>query len=369
MVKAQHDFYVGAQTDFGTVSSPSFNIDNSLLKKKNISPHIGGLLSLHYRFYDMFAIEAGIGQHWNNTRLRDPSFESQYDGFSVKFNNKNYHWNYYLALSSMVRIGFSKTYIYGKVGYSFNQYGEESITKTKEFLIPSKGIDQVFSTTTNYQKSNYSIIPELGVQQKITNRNLISAGIKVNMGQSNAMQGVYTITDNVTNTTIQDNIRSEGNYVSINFRYDMLLYHIPKKEKAKREKKKIDEVPVVKTKKDPSAKVEDRKLNVTHKIKVHAPKVTVYVWDHQSVDGDIISVNLNGEWVLKEYTLEKEKHSFEVELKEGKNIFVLHALNLGEFKPNTAAIMVMDGYKVEQIILESNLNESGTLEINYKPKK
>jgi len=367
-VFAQHDFYIGAQTDLGVMNSPSFK--NKLLDNKTISPHIGGLISLNYRLYDIISIEVGAGQNWNNTRLRDPSFEQENEGFSVKFNNKNYYWSYYAALSGILRIGFTKTYLYGKLGYSSNIYGGETLEKSKSFAITRLAIDKTVSSTTTYTQSNYSLIPEIGVQQKITNRNLISAGIKMNIGGENALQGVYTIKDNVSGTSITDEISSLGNFVALTLRYDLLLHHIPKKEKAKKKKKKVEEVPVVTTPKPTVTppKVEDRKLIVTHKIKVHSPKVKVMIWDHQTVDGDRVSINLNGKWIIENYTLEKKKYVFEVELKEGVNTFVLHALNLGKYKPNTAAIIVQDGAKRQQIILESDLNESGTLEINYKKK-
>ena len=364
---SQHDFYSGIQLDAGTMLSPKF--ENSILKKKNISPTIGTSLSGSYRYFDMFGLELGISQQWNNTRYRDPSFEDQHSGFDVNFNNKTYQWSYYAAISSMMRIGFTKTYLYGKVGYSFNNYGEETLTESKDFIINSEDVDKSLTAITNYNQSNTSLIPEIGVQHKILNGDIISTGIKMNMGQANVMTGNYSITDNNTKDVLTENITSMGDYVSINFRYDMLLHHIPKKEKAQKKEKKVKEIPIIKTDPKVTATVGDRKLIVTHKIKVFAPKVTVYLWDHQKVDGDRVSVNLNGKWVLEDLTLAKEKYSFEVELQEGKNIFVLHALNLGEFKPNTAAIMVMDGVKVHQIILESNMNESGTLEINYKTKK
>lgn len=364
---SQHDFYAGIQLDAGSMLSPNF--ENSVLKKKNISPQIGASLSGTYRYFDMFGVEIGISQQWNNTRYRDPSFENEHEGFDVNFNNKNYNWNYYAAISSMMRIGFTKTYLYGKIGYSINIYGKETLTETKDFIINSENTDKTISATTNYNQQNYSLIPEIGVQHKILNGDIISAGFKMNMGQSSVMEGEYIITDNITDDVIKENITSTGDFVSLNFRYDMLLHHISKKEKAQKKVKKIKETPIVSTTPKVTPTVADRKLVVTHKIKVFAPKVTVYLWDHQKVDGDRVSVNLNGNWVLEDLTLAKEKYSFEVELVEGKNIFVLHALNLGEFKPNTAAIMVMDGVKVHQIILESNMNESGTLEINYKPKK
>lgn len=375
---AQHDLYVGAEADFGIVGKPSF--DNNTLAKKNLSPHIGGTIFVNFRLFDLMSLEAGIGQHWNNTRLKDPAFEKQNSGFSVELNSKNYYWNYYGAVSSMLRLGLSKTYLYGKLAYSINVYGDQNVGKEKSFVISRLGVDQTLDYQASYVKSNQSLIPEIGVQHKLTNRHLISMGLKMNIGSSDALTGSYTITDNISGTNTRDQFSALGNHTSLTFRYSFSLHHIPKKEKVTRIVEKVkkkpievknDTVEVIKPKPPRKAprEIADRKLIVTRKIKVHSSRVTVFIWDHQTVDGDRVSLNFNEKWILKNYTLKKEKHSFEIDLEEGINTFVLHALNLGKYEPNTAALIVKDGVKSHKIILESDLNESGTLEINYKKKE
>ena len=367
---SQHDFYLGLQSDFGSALSP--RIGNSILKKKNVSPIFGGSTSFNYRLHDLVSFEAGINQNWMNTRFRDPSFEKENDGFNVNFNNKNFYWSYYGALGTQVRMGKSKNYIYGKFTYSFNNYGSQTITKSKDYIISSEQIDKTFSATSNFYKQNTSFIPELGYQRKIANRHLISFGAKWNMGQSRMMDGTYSITDNYSSEVLVDNFSSLGDYIGLSFRYDILLHHISKKER----KKKTKPVKTTTTTPKPTpapqgtpTTVSGRKIVVTNRIKVHSSKVKVMVWDHQMVDGDRISLNLNGKWILKDYTLEKKKHIIEIDLREGSNKLVLYALNLGKYKPNTAAIVVQEpGKKDQQVILESDMNESGTLEINYKPK-
>ncbi|MFN8397269.1 MAG: hypothetical protein U0176_21780 [Bacteroidia bacterium] len=47
----------------------------------------------------------------------------------------------------------------------------------------------------------------------------------------------------------------------------------------------------------------------------------------------------------------------------GKNYLVMYAHNQGKYPPNTAAIIVDDGTRQNQIELKSNLNTSGALEI------
>jgi len=83
-------------------------------------------------------------------------------------------------------------------------------------------------------------------------------------------------------------------------------------------------------------------------------KVTVY--DHGRVDGDIISLYLNGKSVVANYELNKIGRTFEVELEEGiRNDLFLYAHNLGEIAPNTVAIRIYDGYKQQEFVLNSDL--------------
>ena len=84
------------------------------------------------------------------------------------------------------------------------------------------------------------------------------------------------------------------------------------------------------------------------------------------IDGDIISLNLNGKWILQNYTLEKEHKEIRVKLQAGTNYLVLHAHNLGIYSPNTAAVSLFDGKKTQTIVLESTLNASGTIQIDLK---
>ncbi len=95
--------------------------------------------------------------------------------------------------------------------------------------------------------------------------------------------------------------------------------------------------------------------------------VKIMVWDNKEVDGDKINLSLNGDWILKDYTLTRKPKIIEVELKEGVNHIILYALNLGDIPPNTAAVAVNDNDKLQEILLESTLENCGALEIIYNP--
>ncbi|MFT6167472.1 MAG: hypothetical protein ACJASF_002171 [Vicingaceae bacterium] len=386
---SQHDLYVGAEILGGTLGST--DLESGLLNKKNYSPTFGAQLSLNYRLLDFLSFEGGIGQRRSRIKLEDAVFADELDGFSININNTNYHWNYFAAVSAFFKIGNTDSYVYGKFGISKNNYKAGQISKSESFQVTSQNIDRSLVYTTTYSESNISYIPEIGVQHKFFKGNLLSVGFRYNIGQSQVLESEYLITDNNTQETKSDGLKSMGDAFSFTVRFDYKLIHFTKREKvkkvklneiaidvSKKEEAKTDDqqdeldtltVPIVTLDTTPPVSIANRDLVIKDRLKVHSSKVKIEIWDHQTVDGDRVSLNLNGNWILKNYELKKEKYEIEIELLEGTNTFVLHALNLGKYKPNTAALLVYDGDKKHRIILESNMNESGTLQINYKKKK
>lgn len=114
----------------------------------------------------------------------------------------------------------------------------------------------------------------------------------------------------------------------------------------------------------------DRTIKKQNILSVSSRKVTINVWDNKKEDGDIVSLNLNGEWVLEDYTLKKAPLSLDIRLKKDMdNYLILYAKNLGKKPPNTAAISVteINGNSVN-FILKSDFRKSGTVIIRYDPE-
>ena len=113
-----------------------------------------------------------------------------------------------------------------------------------------------------------------------------------------------------------------------------------------------------------------RKLKRTKRIVVYSKDIRIRLWDINQEDGDIVSVNLNGEWVVANYMLTNEGEYFNFKLDGQVNYLVLHAHNLGEIPPNTAGISVSDGVGGEtEYTLRSNLYVSDSLLIEYHKKE
>lgn len=117
-------------------------------------------------------------------------------------------------------------------------------------------------------------------------------------------------------------------------------------------------------------KLKDRTIvNSTRTIKIDTTIFIIRLFDHKIQDGDIVSINFNGDWILEQHSLEGSATTLKLKLNEsGKNYLLLHAENEGKRPPNTMAIEYMYKGEKQRITLSSNLSESEMIEILYDPK-
>lgn len=108
---------------------------------------------------------------------------------------------------------------------------------------------------------------------------------------------------------------------------------------------------------------ETRPVTVANETTVHQGVIELEIWDHDVVDGDIVSLSLNQNWVLKGYELSKYKKTLRLNLKKGDNWLVMKAENLGSIPPNTAAITLFDGTTQKAFLLQSDKGVSEALKI------
>ncbi|MBK7309547.1 MAG: carbohydrate binding domain-containing protein [Sphingobacteriaceae bacterium] len=114
-------------------------------------------------------------------------------------------------------------------------------------------------------------------------------------------------------------------------------------------------------------KCNGRKYKVQQTVNVESNIVKVQVYDKNRVDGDIISIYLNGEVLIENLEVTKEKKEIILNLKTGSNTLVMYALNAGRIPPNTAAIAVNNKGKYKISTLVSDFKTSGALELVYDP--
>ena len=110
-----------------------------------------------------------------------------------------------------------------------------------------------------------------------------------------------------------------------------------------------------------------RKVNASHPVEVQSKNISLYVWDDDQVDGDIISLNFNGQWVLNAYKLTKKKKVVNVTLNDkGNNFLLLYAHNEGDTPPNTAGVSIYDGVKETRLIMKSDLKSCDAVRLKLK---
>ena len=101
-------------------------------------------------------------------------------------------------------------------------------------------------------------------------------------------------------------------------------------------------------------------------IQVTQRKLRVRVWDHNTIDGDIVSLKWGDQWILSEYTLTADPYELELTLHGFENSLTLFANNVGQVPPNTAMISVFDGDKLFRQELNADLETSEALVIQYR---
>lgn len=119
------------------------------------------------------------------------------------------------------------------------------------------------------------------------------------------------------------------------------------------------------------AKIEERQVIIKQqKIQTKTHKVLLEIFDHKKEDGDIVSLNFNGNWILKKKRLAKRPFKFVIELNEkGENYLLLHAENLGEIPPNTIAVRYYIDGQPKLVELNSDLNQSEMILLEVAPKE
>ncbi len=94
-------------------------------------------------------------------------------------------------------------------------------------------------------------------------------------------------------------------------------------------------------------------------------KLVISVWDHNTIDGDIVSLKLGDDWILTQYELTAQKKVIDVTLIGFGEDLVLYAHNVGMVPPNTVTISIFDGLSTQKVSLESNMETSESIKIVY----
>lgn len=101
-------------------------------------------------------------------------------------------------------------------------------------------------------------------------------------------------------------------------------------------------------------------------VNIKNTNVTISVWDHGQIDGDIVSIYVNGKLFIDQEVLDGPNLpiTFSTDLEfSGYNYVLLYAHNEGSIPPNTCTISIDDGEVNEEFVLRSNLLSNGAVNI------
>ncbi|MEM7036534.1 MAG: HYR domain-containing protein, partial [Bacteroidota bacterium] len=116
-------------------------------------------------------------------------------------------------------------------------------------------------------------------------------------------------------------------------------------------------------------------INYQDAIVVRNQDIVIYYYDHQNEDGDIVSINYDGDWVVNKFKIRlKTKNitnnpKMELHLEPAKvHYLISKAWNLGKEGINTLTLAIYDGKTAPRILrMNSKIGTSAANKLMYKP--
>lgn len=141
-----------------------------------------------------------------------------------------------------------------------------------------------------------------------------------------------------------------------------------KLKKVEDEHPKVIEKPIVvaPTKIIPDTLFSNQMSKKTIQFESAKKEIQFEIWDDVNVDGDVVSVYLNGKKVLENYTISKDKKILKLNLANDANYIKVVSINEGKAPPTTARIRISDGKNTKEII--SHILKKEAVYINISSK-
>jgi hypothetical protein len=100
----------------------------------------------------------------------------------------------------------------------------------------------------------------------------------------------------------------------------------------------------------------------------HSDQILLEVWDGNNEDNDKITILFNGNEILQNYTLTKEKKKLSLPVGGNElNIITIIANNEGNDPPNTANILLTDNETRYDVVAHNNAGKQAIIKIRKKP--
>ena len=115
--------------------------------------------------------------------------------------------------------------------------------------------------------------------------------------------------------------------------------------------------------------VNERKSEFAQSIIIKSDSLQLALYDNGEIDGDTVSVLLNGEVILAKQGLKATAIRKTIYITPGNNdslVLVLYAENLGKYPPNTGLLVVRDGENVYNVRFSADLQKNAAIVFRRK---
>lgn len=202
------------------------------------------------------------------------------------------------------------------------------------------------------------IEPEIGLT-KIMGKNQIDLGITYhhNYAPSNLLSS------RITTSTGTATAFARLNYLALVIRFHPEIFRNRKPSPDKGKPEVIRTEPILAEIPEYLQRTSRERVTLDLKHK----KAVLKFKDNSEIDGDTISVYVNGMPILIDYGLVKKEKKIRIELKPGENTITVVAKNEGKVPPNTAACRIRSGLKTYQLTTSTSMRQNEVIKLNFRP--
>jgi len=207
--------------------------------------------------------------------------------------------------------------------------------------------DTYRSTAVSYGPSLWSVQPELGVTKQLRRASIqliLTARMQIEPNDAVVIQ-----LSDISGHSFE--ARSRANHAGLHVRYcyDILGHKEPAMHRVADPEEHEDFV--------------RRASSRNQRLIVSSRTARLRIWDNGEIDGDSISIQVNGVYVLTHYPLERKPARVKLRLHRGKNEVVVMAHNLGTIPPNTARCELRSGLRRYSFGISTDLRRNEVIEI------
>ena len=114
-----------------------------------------------------------------------------------------------------------------------------------------------------------------------------------------------------------------------------------------------------------------RKNELAQALTVTSEEIKIRIYDNGEIDGDTISVYLDGQLILSNKRLSASPitYTLKMDANNPEHVLVMVAENLGRIPPNTSLMIVQDGEKRYQVSITSTEQKNAMVRFRYEPPR